>query len=93
MEENGRDSLSDESVPEDIEPKLLRRQLLEVSGKFRASAGFSFCFLEFVTAAGEFVHIEQVWMIGCVGGAVVRALDFQSSGHGFISQPGRSQVT
>jgi len=33
-EENDRVSLSDESAPEDVEPKLLRKQLLEVSGIF-----------------------------------------------------------
>ena len=30
--ENDHASLSDESVPEEVEPKLLRKQLLEVSG-------------------------------------------------------------
>ena len=32
--ENDRASLSDESGPDEIEPKLLRKQLLEVSGVF-----------------------------------------------------------
>jgi len=32
--ENGHGSPSDESGPEDVEPKLLRKQLLEVSGIF-----------------------------------------------------------
>jgi len=46
--ENVGASLSDESEPEDIEPKLLRKQLLEVSlGNFLLSLSFSFCFTTF----------------------------------------------
>jgi len=45
--ENDRASLSDESGPDEIEPKLLRKQLLEVSGVFFSSASFSFCFTKF----------------------------------------------
>jgi len=32
--ENNRDSVSDESGPEEVEPVLLRKQLLEVGGVF-----------------------------------------------------------